>query len=75
MDFRLKRDVGPHEYAGIRKLIASCGPNKGITIPAKNVVRVRLASPDDQEEPAKGRTGLCIENTLEQLGLLDRPQG
>ena len=75
MRFRLKRNVAPSEHKGIRKLIDSCGANKGITFPAANVVEVQLASPNDHEGPAKGRTGVCIENTLEQMGLLDRPQG
>ena len=75
MRFRLKRNVAPSEYGGIRKLIDSCGANNGITFPAKNVLQVQLASPDDHEGPAKGRTGVCIENRLEQMGLLDRPQG
>ena len=48
------------------------GRTDGITFPAANVVEVQLASPDDHEGPAKGRTGVCIKNTLEQIGLLDR---
>ena len=69
MRFRLNRDVAPREHEGIRKLIASCGANNGITFPAANVVQVQLAPPDDHEGPARGRTGVCIENTLEQIGV------
>ena len=70
MHFRLKGDVAPREHERIRKLINSCGANNGITFPAANIVQVQLAYPDDHEGPARGMTGVCIENTLEQMDLL-----
>ena len=72
MLFRLTRNVSPREQEGIRKLLGSCGANRGISfVGAPNVVEVHLPPPDDHAEgPAMGRMGVCIENTLEQMGLL-----